>query len=557
VSAIIHSTADALRLLADEYFRLHRIAHKVQNSSLFRYLANQAPTQRRRAVLDALKKDRARWRRELRDLVGQTKLDGPHFLRQLSAALRKGAVENAIEGPLKLLRDRADAITGEAEEIPRSADKALIFIRASIDISPDDIHAVNLCADAISPDHPAVERLLSEIRDLEPGRTPSAALGTEDMQSVGWYIFLSRFGAGEVRAKKVRSEIEVGFRRALQTFASDIHEWREASLLVDVLPAAQLLWLIGSSQELAHVLQLEIVALIEQIAMLQSTNGSWPQSTRDGKADETGEATAMCLLALARVQNRSRYHDNLDRAANWLCGAQRSDGSWSADGRTSSTAASDLLVTATARHALIASLQDVGAHVARAETFLWSRQEPLGSWNQKPWPTAFVTSTVITSLRAEWPDIPPSLTNNYLRAARELLPKAARLLNSADLADCRLGIIALYHGFEALLYGCFVQPHLMIPIWQTKQPAQTIGLREALGAFRDRNAPAGSSGPALRYEQQIRTLASLRDGIVHRSDDVSRTSAMDARRDAAAFVKAHAGDLLPPGLSVSAVWPWI
>jgi hypothetical protein len=66
-----------------------------------------------------------------------------------------------------------------------------------------------------------------------------------------------------------------------------------------------------------------------------------------------------------------------------------------------------------------------------------------------------------------------------------------------------------------------------------------------------------ATGPALRYEQQIRTLASLRDGIVHRSDDISRTSAMDACLDAAAFVKVHAGDLLPPGLSVSAVWPSI
>jgi hypothetical protein len=143
--------------------------------------------------------------------------------------------------------------------------------------------------------------------------------------------------------------------------------------------------------------------------------------------------------------------------------------------------------------------------------------------------------------------------NQSIPSSRERVTFAgSKLLESSEPADWRLGIIAIYHGVEALIYGCFINPHLHLSIWQHRQNGQTIGLREALTALRERHSV---SGHVLNYEQQLRTVASLLDGVIHRSDEVSNIAAIEALRDAAAFICANADDLLPPGVSIESIWP--
>ena len=292
---------------------------------------------------------------------------------------------------------------------------------------------------------------------------------------------------------------------------------------------------------------------------MQERDGAWRLPARDRRSDQqdhAAEATALCLVGLVRFQGRSRYGEQIEKAAVWLCNAQRNDGAWSVDGRADYEDEPNLLTTAKARHALVASgLQDARGHIVRANAFLLSEQHPIGWWVQKPWWPNFVTTIVLESLATEWSDIPPNLINQYLRAARELLPRSQKLLESSEPSDWRLGIIALYHGVEALMYGCFINPHLQLSIWHPKQSGQTIGLREAITTFRERHSVSNSTGQVLKYEQQLRTVASLRDGVIHRSDEVSNIAATEALRDVAAFICTHADELLSPGVSIESIWP--
>ena len=222
-----------------------------------------------------------------------------------------------------------------------------------------------------SADHPNVNTLLNELR---ADTIPSPALGTEDINSLSWYIFVEHFGGGEVKAQQLARETELGFRRSLQTFASEIEEWRNEHLPVDVLPAARLLWYIRRSPSLTRALGSESAKLAGLLASLQDLDGAWrlPAGFRHAaQEDETAEATALCLVCLLRFVGSSRYSGQIEKAAVWLCNAQRRDGAWRTDGRISHEREADILTTATAREGLASSgLQEARGHVNRADAFL-------------------------------------------------------------------------------------------------------------------------------------------------------------------------------------------
>jgi hypothetical protein len=283
------------------------------------------------------------------------------------------------------------------------------------------------------------------------------------------------------------------------------------------------------------------------IAALQSGDGAW-RAPKWTDQDLTCQTTAFCLLALSGATKRSDFGSQIEKATYWLCSAQAPDGSWTADGNPI-TKNPDLLTTTIARYAVAASTKNAGRHVSRASEFILSNQEPLGNWSVKPyWPSSG-TSITIDSLEAVWSGVPPELSNDHLRMARDLLPKARLLLQSEDPADLRLGVIAIYHGLESLLYGCF--SHLDIPFWKQ---GQTIGLRGSLTVFRDWRREH-ARGTTLRFEQQIRNLASLRDNLVHKSAAVNAESAVEVSRDVTKFVTTYSEELLPAGVPLASVWP--
>ena len=66
---------------------------------------------------------------------------------------------------------------------------------------------------------------------------------------------------------------------------------------------------------------------------------------------------------------------------------------------------------------------------------------------------------------------------------------------------------------------------------------------------------AHARGTTLRFEQQIRNLASLRDNLVHKSAAVNAESAVEVSRDVTKFVTTYSEELLPAGVPLASVWP--
>lgn len=230
---------------------------------------------------------------------------------------------------------------------------------------------------------------------------------------------------------------------------------------VDVEPAARTLWLIGRSPELAHLLHPEATQLASVFLSTQTPRGCWEVRTAEEWAC-SNEATALCLLALTRFQ-RTRSEEHRAKAAKFLCEFQESNGGWREHAQSKTPS---IFTTALVIQALASSGLDFAKnHIERDKAFLMKQQHPLGAWRQRGLSDELLTVTVIESFAAEPLDILPTTANKFLRAARELMPRGQRLLESVEPGDWPLGVIGLYHGLESLLYGCFLFFSPPIPIF--------------------------------------------------------------------------------------------
>src|SRR6202035_2817327 len=225
------------------------------------------------------------------------------------------------------------------------------------------------------------------------------------------------------------SEVEINTRHYISDVIRDMSDAILNNSPHSAFRGSFLAWNIFRSKKLSRVLQAELSVLIDLISKLQSADGSWslPQWMH-GSQDSTCEVTALCLLALARNHDKSRYDEHIDRASAWLCSAQRHDGSWTSSGGRHSAAEPDLLTTAFAREALAISTQNFGKNIERAASYIIEAQQPLGNWTNQHFPIEFITAVFVDCLTAEWADVLPRFANEHLRMARELLPRGKRLL---------------------------------------------------------------------------------------------------------------------------------
>lgn len=542
--------------LLREYFRLLRAGRRIEKFEFSRlqstWVAHLTEGDRKgsvRLARDFSHPDGDILQIDLDSLVENTKVDKNALFSAIKAVCRKKTYSDSdVRKLLTPITDRRAAIEAEARDVPNSLGKARSYlINTAVELL--DIDAVNSSYGNLPDEDQIVRILLDELHNGGIERPPR---GYETEWSVSWYKFLSRFGSGESKAILFIHEAELNIRRSINEITSDIRESILNRSHHNAFSGSFLVWNISRCGKLFGVLQAELTALIDLISKLQGTDGSWSiPKWAQGNQDSTCEVTALCLLALASSHNRSRYDEHMSKAATWLCAGQRDDGGWTSSGSRYSSEESDFLTTALAREALAISTLEFSRNVDRAGFFLIEQQQPMGNWSHQHFSDEFVTAISVECLEAEWPDILPQFANEHLRMARELLPRGQRLLTSGDPSDFRLGIVSLYHGLEAFLYGCFVQSRLDIPIWRK---GQTIGLRDALAAYSERKLN-GTSNASIAYEQQIRHLASWRDAVVHRSAEVTQNAAREAIRDATSFVRAHAPELLPPGVTAASIWP--
>ena len=546
--------------LLREYFRLLRAGRCIERFELARlqstWLAKIAVGKTSHASNKLSRSfvfpDGVKLRAEVDNLLDHSKINKKAIHSAIRSICRKKTYSDDDRKKMLIpIIERHDAIKAEATRIPKSLSKARSYlVQTAIELT--DLNSINANHSSFTTDNETIRSLLSDFR--EDG-TRSPALGYETEHGVAWHRFLSRFGAGEAKAAALSGEIENNLKRALDENISDLRDAIHDRRHHNALSPALLVWSVNRSVELSRTLRVEMTTLIQLISHLQGTDGSWRvPHWAQGDHDLTCQTTAFCLLGLARSNNRALYEEQMRRASSWLCAAQANDGSWTASGGLRAADKPDLLTTVVSQEAIFMASQSFISNVERARGYILQCQEPLGDWNYPSFSPEFATALAVESFDVNWPDVLPHATNEHLRMAREFLPGGEHMLAGTDPADLRLGIIALYHGLEALLHGCFVQPHLNIPIW--RQQGQTISLREALSAYREHIRSIKPTN-SLQYEQQMRDLASLRDNIVHRSAKVTKSEALEAVRDASGFVRSHAGDLLPRDVAIGSIWPGI
>ncbi len=125
-------------------------------------------------------------------------------------------------------------------------------------------------------------------------------------------------------------------------------------------------------------LRIALIALLSA----QKADGGWPcVQSRDGDAGSEIFCTSQALLALTACRGRFDLDPQIDSAAGFLHGKLNPDGSFGSPG------ANDVIHTALASMAL-ASVPAFGKEVAAVISWLQSRQQPDGSWDGDPYPTA-------------------------------------------------------------------------------------------------------------------------------------------------------------------------
>ena len=92
---------------------------------------------------------------------------------------------------------------------------------------------------------------------------------------------------------------------------------------------AENLWLVSRSQHLRRVLHVQATSAVAALYHLQDAAGWWPAPYAEGGVHPpSATATAMAMIAGRRISRSERHREQRDAAAQWLIGAQNTDGSW-------------------------------------------------------------------------------------------------------------------------------------------------------------------------------------------------------------------------------------
>ncbi len=304
------------------------------------------------------------------------------------------------------------------------------------------------------------------------------------------------------------------------------------SALVENLATA--LWHCARCRLLTIRLRREISLLLDRL-MHEYSDGCWYTQIDGGIRMGDLRCTALSVVALQRLGD-DRHHDAISAAIRWIVELQRpEDGAWV---RTPPSSDPDVITTTVALEAIRRSNigEELPHVISAAESWLVSAQAVQSGWTADGWPGELVTAMVLEYLERRGAMLPQ--VDGFLLMARDFFRKAEELRAEGGANDRRLAAIATVHAVEMFLYGVFERrPDLALSAYR-EDGTDTLGPREALRALQDGLQRLGvlPAPRRLQYRDQLSSLISKRDGIIHRAHEISANELDAGMKSAKSFV---------------------
>jgi hypothetical protein len=250
--------------------------------------------------------------------------------------------------------------------------------------------------------------------------------------------------------------------------------------------------------------------------------------------------TAYCSLNLLKLAVSRRMRKQGVMGARWLLERQRPDGAWSIEKWSvdGPVVKPDLFVTLIALEAIARSnIRNVGHSLDLGVEWVLRQQNDLGMWDDEHFPFPFLTIVVLEFLES-LEHLPRGLSP-YLSMSRGFLNRSIQLSLEDSSNSHRLAIVSGFQGIEAFLYAVLSHPSVNVRVFES--PDRTIGMRNALTRFQAHLQNEGElrRDEVIPYRNSLDELAYLRDQVVHKGLDVTRSMCRPLVTDALKFARRY------------------
>lgn len=414
------------------------------------------------------------------------------------------------------------ALEAELETFPPSLERALAFVPSRLlEMATPEFYPI----------------LGIEPRTAEGRRAVEAVLtrNVNERPAIDWFFslawFLDLYGSRTEAAALKMAEAECA------TFLRSLGSAAPGSLPAEHL--AYPLWRAARSRGLASRLRREVAMVLDRLADMQLSDGSWFECS-GGAADL--RATALAAVALQRLGD-DRYHDATERAVHWLVG-QTHEETGALPHRPGEEP--DVVATLATLEAIhrAGMAEDIEHMVDRAETWLISAQTARGGWTAQGWSDDLLAACVVDYMSSRREMLPQ--VDGFFLMARDFMRKAEDWALEGGANNRRLAAIASVHAVEMFLYGVFERRDDLALSAFRENGHETLGVREALRALQDALQRVGVlRAPArLPHRDNLSSLVGRRDGIIHRAHEISATELADGMSHARRFIERYGKELL-------------
>lgn len=311
---------------------------------------------------------------------------------------------------------------------------------------------------------------------------------------------------------------------------------------IDVNEIGQTLWRCARSRESLIDLRPEVTVLMEILYLNQDPEGYWVEVDGDTERKAV-RTTALGTVALQRLGD-DRYHRDIHNAIVWLVTQMHTE--TGALPRYEDEEKADLVATVLTMEAIRRSdkAEDLQHVLRKGDAWIIAQQNTMGRWHTDGWQDAETTHLALNYLIRRNEILPQ--VDGFLLMARDFFRKAEELRFEGGANNHRLSAISVVHAVEMFLYGLFERREDLGLSAYRDNGVETLGPREALRNLQDALRRMGHLGEnqILPRRDQLSSLISKRDGIIHRAHEISDAELDEGIRQARGFIEKIGEDLL-------------
>jgi hypothetical protein len=429
-------------------------------------------------------------------------------VRNLAIVAQEYAEALAKNNVLRFTKLRA-----EFEEFPASTEKAVFFLQTRPQV---ELPLESLPVTGVEPRTPTARQAIRRI-----------LAAPQDHRSFSLAWFLDYYGGPTE---------QIDLERALNACTAEIAELRAGGVDADPEKAIFTLWRCARSGVLARRLRRNASEILDVLAEQQGGDGSW--RAENGATDF--RTTAFATVALQRLGD-DKHRDRTRSAVVILCRGQTAEGGFP----RRPDEAPEPLTTALALEAVRRSdcAADLEEEIERGEAWLFQAQARSGAWESADFEANTVTTIALDYFSRRSAVL--AQVDGFFLMARDFFRKAEELGLDGGANNRRLAAIAAVHATEMFLYGLFERrPDLGLSAYRDNG-VETIGPREALRLMQERLYEAGLLvlPRRLAFRDQITSLISRRDSIIHRAHEISDEELRTGLKNVRAFIDRYGAQL--------------